>query len=206
MNTRYVSALLAALLGASVASCSSVPNLALPGSQQQGGSSMAHVPQALPNRPANTTQSGMNYQTASYTPQNTQNYSYANYGNTGTSSGSYYDNYDSYSNQNNAQSSGSGSYYDTTTGSSYDYVGNNNTLGAALPGGAYAVQILATISSAKANDLRRQMENMGYPAVVDYVGGLHKVRVPYQSKAQAQANLASIRAAANESQAFVATR
>lgn len=213
MNTRYTSAILSVFLGLGVASCSSVPQLSLPGTQQQHSgttTTAGNVPQALPNHQGgHASGSSANYQNASYNPNannsSTDNYSYANYGANNTGSGSYYDNYDSYSNQNNGTSthSGTGGYYDTTTGSNYDYNSGTKT---ALPGGAYAVQILATMSSGKANDLQRQMESMGYPAVVDFIDGLHKVRIPYQSKAQAHANLDAIRSAASEPQAFVATR
>lgn len=219
MNTRYTSAILSVFMGLSVASCTNMPNVSLPGTQQNAGTTTAgHVPQALPNHHSG---SSVGYQNASYnsnTSANTntntsaENYSYANYGANNSGSGSYYDNYDSSNSQNtNYQNSsngysGTGSYYDTTTGSSYDY--NGGTVGnmAVLPGGAYAVQILATVSNGKASDLQRQMESMGYPAVVDFIDGLHKVRIPYQSKTQAHANLDSIRSAANEPQAFVATR
>lgn len=205
MKTRYASAILSIFMGLGVASCTTMPNLSLP-STQQNNTTVAGVPQALPNH---NTGSSVGYQNASYNSNattNNENYSYVNYGTNSSGSGSYYDNYDSYSNQNNNNGgsySGTGSYYDTTTGSSYDYNAGNTPV---LPGGAYAVQILATMSNGKASNLQRQMENMGYPAVVDFVDGLHKVRIPYQSKAQAHANLDAIRAAANEPQAFIATR
>lgn len=223
MNTRYTSAILSVFMGLSVASCTNMPSLTLPGTQQNAGTTTAgHVPQALPNHDSG---SSAGYQNASYnsnttntsgnTNTATENYSYANYGANNSGSGSYYDNYDSNNSQNTSYQnssngySGTGSYYDTTTGSNYDYnAGNVGPVGntAVLPGGAYAVQILATVSNGKASELQRQMESMGYPAVVDFIDGLHKVRIPYQSKSQAHANLDAIRSAANEPQAFVATR
>lgn len=129
----------------------------------------------------------------------------ANYGTT-TNSGtadSAYDVYDNYG-RPKAQPkplydySGSDGYSDAYAGGTGSSVGSS--------GGSHAVQVLATGSSSKAQSMRSQMQSLGLNAVVDNVGGLYKVRIPFASRDQASANLSRVRSLSGESGAFITTR
>lgn len=136
----------------------------------------------------------------------------ANYG-TNTTSGSVgggvdssYDMYDNYG-RPKAQPkplydySGSEGYPDV-------YAGGGAAVGGSIgsSGGSHAVQVLASGSSSKAQQMRSQMQSLGLNAVVDNVGGLYKVRIPFASRDQASANLGRIRSLSGESGAFITTR
>lgn len=54
--------------------------------------------------------------------------------------------------------------------------------------------------------MRSQMQSLGLNAVVDNVGGLYKVRIPFASRDQASANLSRVRSLSGESGAFITTR
>ncbi len=106
---------------------------------------------------------------------------------------------------------GTNTTYDTYTNNSYDtYTTNNGNTGAGYntntAGGSAAIQVFATGSVAKAERIRQDMQQLGLPAVVDSVGGLYKVRIPYSDAGTARANLAHVRQASGEAGAFVTTR
>ncbi|WP_020558876.1 SPOR domain-containing protein [Thiofilum flexile] len=153
---------------------------------------------------------------ANYGTNSTTNYgSITNYdtsstntaSNTSSNSGSYdmYDNYGRPKAQAKPQYDYSGSegypdsYSDSGSGG-----GGSSSSGSAS--GSHAVQVLATGNSSKAQSMRSQMQAVGLSAVVDNVGGLYKVRVPFASRDQASANLARIRSLSGESGAFITTR
>ncbi len=127
--------------------------------------------------------SGGNYggATATYNGGGSTDSSYYDYsaptGSSGGYSGSTYSGGNSYSSGGNPGSSYSG-------GGSYSS-GN--------AGGSYAVQVVASSSRSTAENMQRQMQSMGYSAVVDPVGGLYKVRIPFSSEGEAKSALGRIR-------------
>lgn len=146
-------------------------------------------------------------------PQNTANNSYTNYGtgnaatptNTAAATNpavtNYYpDNsgYDTYAN-NNAGNNGGGYTNTGNTGASGGYSNAAAT-------GSSAIQIFASGSQAKAEQISQNIRSQGLPAVVDTVNGLYKVRVPYPDAGAARANLIRVRQASGEAGAFVTTR
>ncbi len=97
-------------------------------------------------------------------------------------------------------SSGSGNY-----GSSYSGGSNySSSYSSGSRNGSYAVQVVASSSRSTADSMQRQMQSMGYAAVVDQVGGLYKVRVPYTSESEAKSSLNRIRSTIPD--AFFTTR
>ncbi|MEZ5535849.1 MAG: SPOR domain-containing protein [Thiolinea sp.] len=125
----------------------------------------------------------------------------------------YNDSYNSYDTSNTAtyypQSGGDSYTTDTYANNDAGYdtsYNNTNTYANASVGGSSAVQVFATGSAAKAERIRQDMQSQGLPAVVDQVGGLFKVRVPFQDEGAARANLARVRLASGEAGAFVTTR
>ncbi|CAA6817525.1 MAG: Unknown protein [uncultured Thiotrichaceae bacterium] len=145
-------------------------------------------------------------------PQNTANNSYTNYG-TGNAAAptntaaanpavtNYYPdntNYDTYANNNAGNN-----------GDSYTNTGNTSASGGyntASATGSSAIQIFASGSQAKAEQISQNIRSQGLPAVVDVVNGLYKVRVPYPDAGAARANLIRVRQASGEAGAFVTTR
>nr|CAA6799896.1 MAG: Unknown protein [uncultured Thiotrichaceae bacterium] len=119
----------------------------------------------------------------------------------------YYPDNSSYDN-----SSSSNSYDNSSNSNSYDTYanGNNNAAtnysNAGAASGGSAVQVFATGSQAKAERISQDMRSQGLPAIVDRVGGLYKVRVPYSDEGTARANLIRVRQASGEAGAFVTTR
>ncbi len=139
----------------------------------------------------------LDYSQAQSQPQTNYNDSYTSYGpvntpaaNTASANGTNGTNttYDTYTNN---------SYNNDNTGTGY----NTNTAG-----GSAAIQVFATGSAAKAERIRQDMQQLGLPAVVDPVGGLYKVRIPYSDAGTARANLAHVRQTSGEAGAFVTTR
>ena len=113
----------------------------------------------------------------------TTNASYSNYGTTGGTTAT--------SGYGTTTGGTSGSYYDYTASSGASTGGTGSYANTA--GGSYAVQVVASQSSGTAESMRSQMQSMGFNAVVDPVGGLYKVRVPFSSESEAKANLGRIR-------------
>jgi len=66
--------------------------------------------------------------------------------------------------------------------------------------------VLASGNSSTAQSMKRQMDALGFNAVVDNVGGLYKVRVPFASREEAASNLSRIRSSSGETGAFVTAR
>lgn len=123
---------------------------------------------------------------------------------------SYNDSYTSYGPVNTAAANTNTYAPVNTNTATYDPYANSgggaaytNTYASA--GGA-AVQVFATGSAAKAERIRQDMQSQGLPAVVDQVGGLYKVRIPYGDEGAARANLIRVRQVSGESGAFVTTR
>lgn len=133
-------------------------------------------------------------------PATTTTYDYAGGNNNSAGSSSYYDSYTGYGTPKFKNYSGNSN---AASGSYQSYGGNS--AGSSV-GGSYAVQILASGSSSKAESVKQQMKALGLSAVVDPVGGLYKVRIPFASKAEAQSSLMRIRSMSGESGAFVTTR
>ena len=110
---------------------------------------------------------------------------------TGGSSGSYYD-YSAPSSTGSSYSGGGSSYgggYSSGGGSGYSSGGT---------GGSYAVQVVATQNRSTAEAMRSQMQSQGFNAVVDSVGGMYKVRVPFSSESEAKASLSRIRSSVSD--------
>lgn len=84
------------------------------------------------------------------------------------------------------------------------YAGGGSNLGNSS--GRAAVQVFASGSSSKAEQVRSSMASRGLTAVVDSVDGLYKVRVPFGNESEARANLMRVRSASGESGAFVTFR
>ncbi len=141
-------------------------------------------------------------------------------GNTGGNPGGGYDYSASAGGGNdtyNSYGGGGGDTYASTGGNNYYSGGGSNSGGgnnnyAASGGsggggaGGAAVQIFASGSSSKAEQIRNSMASRGLNAVVDQVDGLYKVRVPFSSETEARANLIRVRSASGESGAFVTFR
>lgn len=132
-------------------------------------------------------------------PQNTANNSYTDYGTGNTTA---------------AANPTVTNYYPDNTGSGYDTYANNSAgntgasggySNAAATGGS-AIQVFASGSQAKAEQISQNIRSQGLPAVVDTVNGLYKVRVPYPDAGAARANLIRVRQASGEAGAFVTTR
>lgn len=164
-----------------------------------------YVPAPAYNPPQNQYQGG----TQSYDDGGSTDYAettpVANYG-TNTNSGSNNSAYDMYDNYGRPKAqpkydySASTEGYPDTAGSSY----GGGSSGSAS--GAHAVQVLATGNSSKAQSMKQQMQSLGLTAVVDNVGGLYKVRIPFATRGEASSNLSRIRSVSGESGAFVTTR
>ena len=125
------------------------------------------------------------------------------------------DQYNAYNNNNSNSSSGSSNYYDysgSSNSSGSSYSGSNSySAGSAYSGassgsasGSFAIQVLASGNRNTANSMQQQMQGQGFNAVVDSVGGLYKVRIPYTSRGDAQSNLSRVRG--SEPDAFLTTR
>lgn len=135
---------------------------------------------------------GSSYNTG--TTGGTTNTSYSDYGTGGTSTGSSYgtggsSSYYDYSAPGSSTSSGSSYSSNYSSGSSYSsggYASNS-------AGGSYAVQVVASSNRSTADAMVGQMSSMGFNAVIDQVGGLYKVRVPFGSESEAKSNLGRIR-------------
>ena len=135
-------------------------------------------------------------------------------------SGGNNDSYDSYGSNTGGGNTGTGAgndYYaggsaggGNTGGSGNDYyAGGGNGGGGGSVGsssGRAAVQIFASGSSSKAQQVRSSMASRGLNAVVDSVDGLYKVRVPFGTESEARSNLMRVRSASGESGAFVTFR
>ncbi len=136
-------------------------------------------------------------------PQNTANDTYTSYGtgNTGTTTASNPATTNYYS-----DNSGYDTYASNNTGDGYTNTGNTTHSGGytntAAAGGS-AIQVFASGSQAKAEQIRQNMISQGLPAVVDAVNGLYKVRVPYPNVSAARANLIRVRQTSGEAGAFV---
>jgi hypothetical protein len=120
----------------------------------------------------------------------------------GTTNASYYDYGTGGAATGGSGYTGTTSGYGTTSGtpgSYYDYTapGGASTGGAGsyanTAGGSYAVQVVASQSSSAAESMRSRMQSMGFNAIVEQIGGLYKVRVPFSSESEAKANLGRIR-------------
>lgn len=138
---------------------------------------------------------GTDYGYNTGTTGGTTNTSYTDYGAGGTSTGSSYgtggsSSYYDYSAPGSSTSSGSGYSSNYSSGSS-SYSSGGYSSGSA--GGAYAVQVVASSNRSTADAMVGQMSSMGFNAVVDQVGGLYKVRVPFSSESEAKSNLGRIR-------------
>lgn len=125
------------------------------------------------------------YNTASNTttqpPNNTSYYNYAG----GSASGGYGNTGGSYNYDYTAPSAG---------GSSYGGYSSYSSGSATNPvSGRHAVQVVASSNRSTADAMVSQMSAMGFNAVVDNVGGLYKVRVPFSSESEAKAGLGRIR-------------
>lgn len=151
-------------------------------------------------------QQGGGYDTAGTTNGGTGGYDY---------SGGNNDSYDSYSSNTGGTSSSGGDYYaGGTSGGGASSGGNDYYSGGGGSGGASvgsssgraAVQIFASGSSSKAQQVRSSMASRGLNAVVDSVDGLYKVRVPFGTESEARSNLMRVRSASGESGAFVTFR
>ena len=128
------------------------------------------------------------------------------------------DQYNAYNNNNSnssSGSSGSSNYYDysgSSNSSGSSYSGSNSySAGSAYSGassgsasGSFAIQVLASGNRNTANSMQQQMQGQGFNAVVDSVGGLYKVRIPYTSRGDAQSNLSRVRGSVPD--AFLTTR
>ena len=108
---------------------------------------------------------------------------------TGGSSGSYYD----YSAPGSSGSSYGGGGYSSGGGSYSSGGGYSGGYSGGSAGGSYAVQVVATQNRGTADAMRGQMQSQGFNAVVDNVGGMYKVRVPFSSESEAKASLSRIR-------------
>ena len=109
---------------------------------------------------------------------------------TGGGSGSYYD----YSAPGSSGSSyGGGSSYGSGGYSSGGGYSGGSSYSGGSAGGSYAVQVVATQNRSTADAMRGQMQSMGFNAVVDNVGGMYKVRIPFSSENEAKASLSRIR-------------
>lgn len=109
---------------------------------------------------------------------------------TGGGSGSYYD----YSAPGSSGSSyGGGSSYGSGGYSSGGGYSGGGSYSGGSAGGSYAVQVVATQNRSTADTMRGQMQSMGFNAVVDNVGGMYKVRIPFSSENEAKASLSRIR-------------
>lgn len=132
------------------------------------------------------------YNTASNTTtQPANNNSYFNYGTGGTASGGtttggYGNTGGGYNYDYTAPSSGGSSYGGGY--SSYSGGSASNSVS-----GRYAVQVVASSNRSTADAMVSQMSAMGFNAVVDNVGGLYKVRVPFSSESEAKSSLGRIR-------------
>ena len=126
-------------------------------------------------------------------------------------SGGNNDSYDSYGSNTGGSSNGGGDYYANSSsggnsggGDYYAGGGGGGSIGSSS--GRAAVQIFASGSSSKAQQVRSSMASRGLNAVVDSVDGLYKVRVPFGSESEARSNLMRVRSASGESGAFVTFR
>lgn len=131
------------------------------------------------------------YNTASNTgTQPANNNSYFNYGTGGAAGGTTTGGYGStgggYTYDYTAPSSGGSSY----AGGYSSYSGGSATNSTS---GRYAVQVVASSNRSTADAMVSQMRFMGFNAVVDNVGGLYKVRVPFSSESEAKSGLGRIR-------------
>lgn len=119
------------------------------------------------------------------------------------------DSYTSYGTGNTTAAANPVTTYYPDNNASYDSYANNGNNGgysnAAVSGGS-AVQVFASGSQAKAEQISQNMRSQGLPAVVDMVNGLYKVRIPYPDEGAARANLIRVRQASGEAGAFVTHR
>lgn len=124
----------------------------------------------------------------------------SNTGNMNTGSGGGSSDYYAGGSSGGGNNYGSGDYYagGGSSGSGGGNLGNSS--------GRAAVQIFASGSSSKAEQVRSSMASRGLTAVVDSVDGLYKVRVPFGSESEARSNLMRVRSASGESGAFVTFR
>lgn len=199
---------------------------------QQGGSSNYYPPQiAQPQQPqygGSYAQGGQQGQQGSgYDTYAANGYDQTQGGQQGQLGGSYdtagtteaydysggnNDSYDSYSaNTNSNSGSSGGDYYangssDNSGGNDYYAGGGGSGTSIGSSSGRAAVQVFASGSSSKAQQVRSSMASRGLNAVVDSVDGLYKVRVPFGSESEARSNLMRVRSASGESGAFVTFR
>lgn len=128
------------------------------------------------------------------------------------SSGNSNDTYDSYSANPSSNNNGGGDYYaNNSSGNGGNSGGNDYYTGSSggsigSSSGRAAVQVFASGSSSKAQQVRSSMASRGLNAVVDSVDGLYKVRIPFGSESEARSNLMRVRSASGESGAFVTFR
>lgn len=236
MNNQFKIGVMSSLLALTLSACSSQPvdeantnavaSIPESGPLVSGNGSNVAV---STNTQTNQTDYQTDYNESTYVPApaynppastDTQAYDDSNYdanttpvANTGslTNAGSDTSAYDMYNNYGRPKaqpkydySSGSGS---SSGSEGYpDIYGSGGGASSGSAGGAHAVQVLATGNSSKANSMKQQMQSLGLSAVVDNVGGLYKVRIPFASRAQATSNLGRIRSLSGESGAFVTTR
>lgn len=200
--------------------------------QQGGGSGAYYPPQtvAQPQQPTNDgyaqPQQGGGYD--SYAGGNGGTYDQAGQQGGGydtaatTNNGGYdysggnNDSYNSYGTNTNGANTGgnTGDYYaggsaggNTGGNSGGDYYAGGSAGGnIGSSSGRAAVQIFASGSSSKAEQVRNSMASRGLTAVVDSVDGLYKVRVPFGNESEARSNLMRVRSASGESGAFVTFR
>ncbi|MFN3786419.1 MAG: SPOR domain-containing protein [Thiothrix sp.] len=127
------------------------------------------------------------YNTASNTAaQPANNNSYFSYGSGNTTAGGYGNASSGYTYDYTAPSSGSNSY-----GGGYASYSSGSATNSVS--GRYAVQVVASSNRSTADAMVSQMSAMGFNAVVDNVGGMYKVRVPFSSESEAKSNLGRIR-------------
>lgn len=104
-----------------------------------------------------------------------------------------------------AGNAGGNDYYSNTDAYASNTAAAPQTPNYATAGGA-AIQVFASVSQAKAERIRQEIASQGLNAVVDEIGGLYKVRVPYSSESEARAGLMRVRQASGEAGAFVTRR
>lgn len=145
------------------------------------------------------------------TSGNTYDYGYGSTTGTGgsTTAGSGGSSYYDYGNTSGTSSSYD-SYYTNTSGSNtgsgyngYDYQPAPTTTNNSVSG-SYAVQVVASPNRNTADAMLSQIRGMGYNAVIDNVGGLFKVRVPFRTSGEARSALSAIRSSVPD--AFYTTR
>ncbi|MFI0400956.1 MAG: SPOR domain-containing protein [Thiolinea sp.] len=162
-------------------------------------------------------QPGDSYDTAG-TTNNAAGNAGGGYDYSGGNNNDSYDSYGSNTGSGNTGNTGAGNDYyaggsaggagvDNSGGGNDYYAGGGNGGGSiGSSSGRAAVQIFASGSSSKAQQVRSSMASRGLNAVVDSVDGLYKVRVPFGTESEARSNLIRVRSASGESGAFVTFR